>query len=134
MRALVDKVLKICEEMTTRVGACSRCGKCCKKPLLLPEDKERISRYLGISKESLEKYFLKDTCPFFSNNECKIYDIRPIICRIYPFILLPQGLFLTNIKECKLAHAIYEKLFPRVKEKPSIVKIPLTKLGEQKII
>jgi len=130
MRALVDKVLRLCQEITTKAGVCSRCGKCCKKPFLLPEDKERISSQLCMSIEALEKYFLKNTCPFFSNNECKIYDIRPTICRIYPFMLLPHGLFLANINECKLASTIYEKLFPCAKEKPNIAKIPLIKLEE----
>ncbi len=135
MRALVNKVLEMCEEITSLVGACSRCGRCCKLPFLLPEDKARICKYLGISISHLEEKYLSErnsSCPFFENNRCKIYPVRPTVCRIYPFMLLPHGLFLMDIHRCTLARKIYENFLQKKekKKKHAIVKIPLIKLEE----
>lgn len=135
MRALVNKVLEMCEEITSLVGACSRCGRCCKLPFLLPRDKKKICEYLGISINSFEEKYLSgknSPCPFFKNNRCKIYPARPTVCRIYPFMLLPHGLFLIDIHRCALARKIYENFLQKERERKehAIVKIPLIKLEE----
>lgn len=94
---------------------CSNCvGKnstcCCDlsvdSPMLLPNEVETIFKKMKIDKEefsnriSLAKmnndYSLKDlyqmkrgkdnnACYFYRNNQCTIYDIRPIDCRIFPY-------------------------------------------------
>ena len=119
----MDKVLRLCEEITENVGACERCGKCCKSPPLLPEDMKRLGKYAEMFNEN-------GACPFFVEGKCEIYEIRPIVCRIYPFMLLPQGLFLINIQECKLGREIYRILFPDEREERNIVKVAITKLEE----
>ncbi len=123
MRALVDKVLKLCGEITEKMDACERCGKCCKSPLLLPEDVKRLGRYAEMFNEN-------GACPFFVKGKCKIYEIRPTICRIYPFMLLPHGLFLINIQECRLAREIYRILFPDERGERNVVKVTITELEE----
>lgn len=94
---------------------CSNCvGKkstcCCDtnvdSPMLLPNEAEVISKKMQIEKSSFSKkidlakmnndYSLKDlyqmkrdkntnSCVFYKNNQCTIYDIRPIDCRIFPY-------------------------------------------------
>jgi len=123
MRALVDKVLKLCEEITEKIDACERCGKCCKSPFLLPEDVKRLGKYAKMFNEN-------GACPFFVEGKCEIYEIRPTVCRIYPFMFLPHGLFLINIQECRLAREIYRILFPNERGERNIVKVAITKLEE----
>lgn len=94
---------------------CSNCvGKnstcCCDtdvdSPMILPNEVEVISKKMKIEKESFSNrvdlakinndYSLKDlyqmkrdektnSCVFYKNNQCTIYDIRPIDCRIFPY-------------------------------------------------
>ena len=94
---------------------CSNCvgnnSTCCcdtnvDSPMLLPNEVEAISKKMKIEKETFSKkvdlakmnndYSLKDlyqmkrdeesnSCYFFRNNKCTIYDIRPIDCRIFPY-------------------------------------------------
>ena len=86
---------------------CQRCGKCCEK-LGLPYDPEsvlKIADFLGITIEKLiEDYYgeliddpkgwisqdkKRTPCPFLQstdmNKACKIYEVRPEGCRLYPF-------------------------------------------------
>ena len=128
MRALVDRVLKICEEVSS-IGACAKCGKCCESPIFLPEDRERICKHLNISKTYFEKHLAgRKPCPFLENNICKIYSLRPIVCRIYPFQLFDHGLFLVGVGSCRLATEIYRKIYDENRIKSNIVKIPLIEL------
>lgn len=68
---------------------CSKCGECCGPYLpLTNEDVKRIIKYVKdnnfIAKEPLREE--DKMCPFLDKtkeNKCKIYNIRPEICRIY---------------------------------------------------
>lgn len=94
---------------------CSNCvGKnatcCCNpnvdSPMILPNEVEVISKSMKLNKEQFSNkvefskmyndYALKDLyqmkrqnnsndCYFYKDNECKIYNIRPIDCRIFPY-------------------------------------------------
>ncbi|HEY9246106.1 MAG TPA: YkgJ family cysteine cluster protein [Candidatus Methanoperedens sp.] len=90
---------------------CDLCGKCCTKEFndhvfLLDDDAERIIRISG--KDKLEPapfydfcdnfgrfyvlgYALKSRpngdCTFYTSGRCEQYDMRPSICRIYPYML-----------------------------------------------
>ncbi|MEJ2281485.1 MAG: YkgJ family cysteine cluster protein [Candidatus Bathyarchaeota archaeon] len=90
---------------------CSHCGKCCgdteekiRHILLLKSDIDRISKetllnYTEFAEKSTGTepyiYELKKTksgsCFFLKNNLCIIYEIRPLICRFYPFPLENLG-------------------------------------------
>ena len=35
--------------------------------------------------------YIEPPCPFLEKNACKIYPARPLVCRIYPFLLLNEG-------------------------------------------
>ncbi|MBU0628197.1 MAG: YkgJ family cysteine cluster protein [Nanoarchaeota archaeon] len=74
---------------------CKRCGKCCNPPRLYKEDIKRIKK-LGykeddfIYTDNLNNNYLKNKdgwCIFLKKGktaECKIYNFRPKICRLYP--------------------------------------------------
>ena len=94
---------------------CSNCvGKnstcCCDtdvdSPMILPNEVDVISKKMKIEKDVFSQkidlakmnndYSLKDlyqmkrdektnSCVFYKNNQCTIYDIRPIDCRIFPY-------------------------------------------------
>lgn len=90
---------------------CARCALCCgdtphrvRRILLLPIDVERASANQLMAREAfataldgLEPYAfqMKKTaegcCIFLRDNECSIYDVRPLICRFFPFHLQDQG-------------------------------------------
>jgi Fe-S-cluster containining protein len=90
---------------------CNQCGRCCgdtedrvRHIMLLKTDVASISNELLLkSHEFAEKisdfepyiYEMKKTedgkCFFLENNLCTIYEIRPLICRFYPFQLENLG-------------------------------------------
>ncbi|MCZ7358394.1 MAG: YkgJ family cysteine cluster protein [Candidatus Methanoperedens sp.] len=99
-------------EIIREVGfECNSCGKCCTSEFndhvfLLDEDAERIIEHAG--KDFLRPapyyefcdnkgrfyvmgYALKNKsrghCIFYTGGRCEHYDIRPLICRIYPYTL-----------------------------------------------
>ena len=91
---------------------CRRCGECCKKYTirLLKDDIKRIknkcyNEVYFLDKETIGpykgKFILKkinERCVFLKKKDntyfCKIYDIRPKICKQYPF-------FGKSIESCK---------------------------------
>lgn len=74
-------------------GKCSRCGNCCSNFIpLMDSDISRIRRY--VKKHNIKPHrilaptaqlLIDATCPFLdttkSDNKCKIYHIRPYICK-----------------------------------------------------
>lgn len=69
---------------------CSCCGNCCGDILpLSKQDIEKIDKYLKKNKiEETPRCTLVEydnTCPFRDNKnkKCKIYEVRPEICRVY---------------------------------------------------
>lgn len=71
-------------------GKCSNCGQCCGDILHLSKQEiKRIDDYLKKHKvEPTPRCILFDydnTCPFRdkTNKRCKIYEVRPDICRVY---------------------------------------------------
>ena len=90
---------------------CNHCGRCCgdtkdriRRILLLKTDVASISKELLLKNHEFTEeisgfepyiYEMKKTedgkCFFLENNLCKIYEIRPLICRFYPFQLENLG-------------------------------------------
>jgi Fe-S-cluster containining protein len=86
---------------------CSKCGLCCgdtaekvRHVLLLESDAERIERLTNLKANFFAAvasgklpylYEMKkgsdQKCVFLKDNQCMVYDIRPLICRFYPFEL-----------------------------------------------
>ena len=71
-------------------GECSGCGQCCGDILnLSKEEILRIDRYLKRHKVDptpmIKLVSYDNTCPFRDNKnkKCKIYEVRPDICRVF---------------------------------------------------
>lgn len=78
-------------------GECSNCGQCCGDILPLSKsDINKIDNYLKKHKiEPTPKNLLApidNTCPFRDekNKKCKIYEVRPEICRVYKCDKTPE--------------------------------------------
>lgn len=78
-------------------GKCSGCGECCGDILHLSKSEiKTIDNYLKQHKVSATpRSILVDydnTCPFRDNEnkKCKIYEVRPQICRIYKCDKTPE--------------------------------------------
>ncbi len=92
---------------------CVRCGKCCREleVVIVLSDVERWAkagmwsllahvvrrRAKGwLASLGIEYYFaLKrryGVCPFYSGGLCRIYDVRPSVCRLFPFAYSERGL------------------------------------------
>ena len=74
----------------TNCGKCSSCGQCCGDILHLSQKEiKTIAKYVKLNKikatptSALVQCDL--TCPFRDNfnKKCKIYSVRPEICRVY---------------------------------------------------
>lgn len=92
-----------------KCGNCSRCGECCAATLPITKvEEKRIREYINAN--DIEPEFFQNgndvnlQCCFYDrkNKLCKIYEVRPSICRSYkcnkPKLLLEE--------EKKLAHKI----------------------------
>ena len=81
---------------------CQRCGDCCRgQPgyvWVMPEEAKEIAEFLSLPREEFaEKYLRKagshdsltelpdGRCAFYGEEGCKIYPVRPMQCRTFPF-------------------------------------------------
>ncbi|RLF03137.1 MAG: hypothetical protein DRK00_09140 [Thermoprotei archaeon] len=92
---------------------CVRCGRCCREleVVIVLSDVERWARagrwsllaYVvkrrargWLSSLGIEYYFALKRggrgCPFYSGGLCRIYDVRPNVCRLFPFAYSEDGL------------------------------------------
>jgi len=84
-----------------KVFECKRCGFCCEGEStvsLLPEEIERISEYLGLSREEFLKTYgvrkderiemktVNGHCIFYDEKErcCRVHPVKPDRCRQWP--------------------------------------------------
>lgn len=129
---------------------CRRCSKCCgdtpvreRRILLLPSEAKQIREAAKIPLEkfcqrteyepfALEmKKSAKGKCFFLKDNGCKIYSLRPLVCRFYPFWLEKSGDGNFSFKvtdECTgigfgkaLEEAFFTNLFYLANDKMSII-------------
>lgn len=94
------------------------CSNCCKSGgvvLISDEDIPRIAKYLKLSQDDFLKRYTKkegkktcltdkeiNDCIFLENDKCRIYPVRPIQCKTFPF--WPQ-----NLKSEKRWHIIMDE-------------------------
>lgn len=94
---------------------CSKCGKCCSfsSPDLLHSDEyKNFDKDLLFWEDGLPG--LKNPCPFFVDNTCKIHDnnIRPRICRVVPFSFPDDPEYPhIIIEQCELGNKILDAYF-----------------------
>jgi Fe-S-cluster containining protein len=90
-------------------------------PMLCPDDMEKISQHLKITKEKFKKEYLKKTmdgsfqfkktpCPFLQQNKCNIYKVQPKNCKHYLHndISLRCIQFFANAEICPIAYNVLE--------------------------
>ena len=89
---------------------CTRCAKCCgdtpdhiRRILLLDAEAEHISRQTGAqithfaeAIDDADSYTLvmrkkEGHCIFLKEGACRIYEVRPLVCRFYPVWLKHEG-------------------------------------------
>lgn len=96
---------------------CLQCGRCCtnlikesqgtRKGLpIFPKERilfsnDIVKPHIGIGRNTTARKFrvilyqmIENICPHLENNECKIYDNRPVACRafpLYPHITIGEG-------------------------------------------
>lgn len=113
LRALRDYPEDRFADIIQEVGfSCDRCARCCTRAFnghvqLFDEDAERICRHDPAAREPAYPYTFCDShgtfyvsgytirsrddgagsCLFLEEGRCRIYDDRPSICRIYPYML-----------------------------------------------
>jgi len=81
--------------INSKTFKCKQCGECCKIVVKVSNNEINRIKQQG-HKDFLEKdpikgkgYALKrinGNCVFLKDNKCEIYEIRPEICRLYPFL------------------------------------------------
>ncbi|MFH1641489.1 MAG: YkgJ family cysteine cluster protein [Nanoarchaeota archaeon] len=83
--------------LTKQNFKCKRCADCCRYTIvkLFKEDIDKIKQ-AGFAEEffldydcHINSFTLKSNdkgCVFLDQNKCKIYSIRPKVCKLYPFV------------------------------------------------
>lgn len=100
--SLVNNMLKIKQIVPQEI--CLICDGCCRfiekeslwRPVFTPEEKSRINNNLSLDKDhkiNVIHYKKTNICPCFSveQNLCKVYNLRPFDCQLYPFLLIRSG-------------------------------------------
>ncbi len=71
-------------------GNCTRCGNCCAAMLPITKEEEKVIRKYIQDNIITPEFFVNDTemnlqCCFYdrTNKLCKIYEVRPKICRTF---------------------------------------------------
>lgn len=98
-----------------KCGNCTRCGECCASTLPLTRKEEKIIRNY-IQENRIEPEFFNDNdninlqCCFYdrTNRVCKIYDVRPNICRTFKCNKTTEQL--EKEKEERHVHAYWNRL------------------------
>ena len=115
--------------MADRFIKCKRCGLCCSKHrnvFISKDEVRRIAKYLGISSSKFKARYGAshvsrglweipgNPCPFLrGRNQCTIYDLRPNVCRAFPFASQLRAATsknttaITVIKRCGKSMALY---------------------------
>ena len=103
---------------------CKTCGMCCKYPLVLPAERERIVKKAGFLKERHFKdmggYFVidKNPCPFLEKGKCRIEEIKPDCCKVFPLVLRIEKNRIRWVvsDDCPISDQIPESYIRKAKE------------------
>ena len=90
----LDKYLKQCFELHKDYVYCKKgCSSCCEKgdyPISQTELEYIMQGYIAqdnktkkIIQDQINKIKKGGACPFLINNQCSIYNYRPIVCRVH---------------------------------------------------
>ena len=115
-RKLIAKVDKFCEKGSDKYAdeiACKKgCADCCNKILtFFPVEFFNIIEYIQLKNideniivDNIDSILAKESkdCPLLHNDECMIYDARPVICRTFglPAIVKDDVMETVDIQIC----------------------------------
>jgi len=93
---------------------CKRCGNCCRECNVSLSD-EDISNFVKISSNSFYDMLsdnpyineIKPPCLYYIKNRCEVNNIKPQVCKIYPFSLQTMG-FLT-VCSCPMGNDVIKE-------------------------
>jgi Fe-S-cluster containining protein len=71
-----------------------------------------------------------DDCQFLKNNKCTIYDMRPIICRMYGVLDLGEDKWCESVPEIKVTWELKKKAIMLYSEVYPEVDLPKSELVE----
>lgn len=141
LQAEIKKDRQVWEGLTQqvlKVVKCAECGWCCKlnKAQVSELEIARIRKYLGVSLgvrvdfgEFMNKYverqpgglYFHAPCSFLDdNNRCKVYPVRPYVCRRFPI-----DFYVLTIGECHIGNYLAdlnEEWFNAMTEKMGIIR------------
>jgi len=94
-----DELAGKLHQQAFQIVDCTRCANCCKTktPEFSDEDIDRIASHLDLEIDAFIETYLEvgengayrtrqKPCPFLGeDNRCTIYEIRPTVCREYPY-------------------------------------------------
>lgn len=76
---------------------CRRCTRCCSLDVMLSDSEiRRLGASADCGWRTIKKSFRNGrlACSLLEGNSCSIYNDRPILCRAFPFIAIPESEFL----------------------------------------
>ncbi|TWT40531.1 Flagellin N-methylase [Phycisphaerae bacterium RAS1] len=96
------------------LDVCRTCGgKCCVgRTLVLGTERERIIQFTRLDAMHYwadDVYFLeRGACPYLKEGRCSVQDVKPLICRIFPFVprVVAGEFWLFCVGECDAAHCL----------------------------
>lgn len=101
---------------------CIKCGECCKTEFVQLGDDEEIQyakikgkEFFDMIDENHIVTHLKKPCGFLKNNCCKINDIKPKVCKLYPFSFSLFDARFIQLALCPFGKKLFGELYPLIK-------------------
>ncbi len=95
---LDEKYMPIIRQLLREYGPCPNCAYCCKveRVSMGRDGMDLLERHdPKFFKEAIFKVWeggnfvsLKSPCPYLKGNRCRAYNLRPMACKIYPFVMM----------------------------------------------
>lgn len=125
---------------------CKNCGNYCKNEKAInicQEDIKKMAKYMKMSYKKFrinyvrsegDKLFIKNSepCIFYDDNKCTIYEARPLICRMYPYITMNSDFSndtvpvidgcIGSMEASKYYMDFWNKIIDRAQKEPEILK------------
>lgn len=117
---------------------CKTCGMCCKYPMVMPEEREKIAAKAGILGErhikGMNGYFVidSDPCIFLKNGRCEIENIKPVCCRVFPLVIkVEKGKVSWAVSDsCPISEQIPKSYIRKAKEQgKGVMEFHMKRMG-----
>jgi len=135
----LDELIKLSDEVNQKIApymACKKgCGNCCSAITWIKQhEADKIQEYTGRKAQRLAvrsqnqwleagQKFAGELCPFSKNNECTIYEVRPIVCRTH-------NNFVNDVSRCDVTNPD-SKIKPILSFNADLVEVPYDELARE---